>query len=126
MESAQNNSLSEEIREHLHKAQILYSSKQNPDFNNSCLESIQAVEGICRLILDNNKILGDNIRELKKSKSHNQHIIAALEKLNAFRGNDVAHAKNKGSYIPNREDAILIHTICCGFVNYFKSKKQNK
>lgn len=126
MESASNNALSKEIKEHLQKAESLYSNKHTPDFNNSCLESIQAVEGTCRLILDNNKILGDNIKELKKLKSHNQHIIGALEKINAFRGNDVAHAKDKDSYIPNREDAILIHTVCCGFINYFKSKKQDK
>lgn len=126
IESAHHHAFSGEIREHLHKAQALYSSKQNADFTNSCLESIKAIEGTCRLILNNNKILGDNIKELKKSENHNQHIIAALEKLNAFRGNDVAHAKDKDSYIPNREDAILIHTICCGFINYFKSKKQDK
>lgn len=127
IESASNNALlSEEIKKHLQQAENLYSNKQNPDFNNSCLESIQAVEGTCRFLLDNNKILSDNIKELKKSKSHNQHIIAALEKLNVFRGNDVAHAKDKDSYIPNREDAILIHTICCGFINYFESKKQDK
>jgi hypothetical protein len=126
MESASNNALSKEIKEHLQKAEKLYSNKQNPDFNSSCLESIQSVEGTCRLILDNKKILGDNIKVLKKSKSHSQHIIAALEKLNAFRGNDVAHAKDKDSYILNREDAILIHTICCGYVNYFKTKKLNK
>jgi|GEM_PF-1515193 hypothetical protein len=123
MESANNNSLSEEIREHLHKAERLYSNKQNPDFNSSCLESIKAVEGTCRVILNNNKILGDNIKKLNKSKNHSQHIISALEKINAFRGNDVAHAKKEDSHTTTREDAILIHTICCGFVNYFKSKE---
>jgi hypothetical protein len=126
MESAHNNSLSEEIRGHLRNAQTLYSSKQNPDFTNSCLESIKAVEGTCRVILNNTKKLGDNIKELNKSKNHSQHIISALEKINAFRGNDVAHAKKEDSHTPTREDAILIHTICCGFVNYFKSKKQDK
>lgn len=123
MESAANNALSKEIKENLERAESLYSDKQNPDFNNSCLESIKAVEGTCRLILDNDKRLGENIKELNKSKEHSQHIIAILEKLNAFRGHDVAHAKKQDSHAPTREDAILTHTICCGFVNYFKSKK---
>lgn len=122
MESAQINALSADIKEHLHKAQFLYSSKQNPDFNGSCLESIKAIEGTCRATLGNNNTLGDNIKELRKLKIHSQHIIAALDKINAFRGNDVAHAKKKDSHTPTREDAILIHAICCGFVNYFRSK----
>lgn len=126
MESAHNNAFSEEIREHLHKAEILYSNKQSPDFNNSCLESIKAVEGTCRFILNNEKILGDNIKEFKSSKEHNQHIAAILEKLNAFRNDAVAHATKQNGYSTTREDAILIHTMCCGFVNYFKSKTQNK
>jgi hypothetical protein len=121
MESAYNNSFSHETREHLHKAQILYSSKQNPDFNGSCLESIKAVEGTCRVIFKNKKILGENIKEFKKSQGHNQHLIAILEKINAFRGNDIAHAKKPDGHTPTREDAMLVHTICCGFINYFKS-----
>lgn len=55
MESAHDNALSDEIREHLHKAQKLYSDKKNTDFNNACLESVKAVEGSCRIIF-NNKI----------------------------------------------------------------------
>jgi hypothetical protein len=125
MESANNNSLSEEIREHLHKAQSLYSRRQNPDFSNSCLESIKAVEGTCRLIMNNEKILGENIKELNKSKNYSQHIISTLKNINAFRGDEVAHATKEDGYLPTREDAILIHTISCGFINYFKSKKSS-
>lgn len=125
IEHALNNSPNAIIKTHLTKAEKLFSLREHPDFVNSCLESIKAVEGTCRLILSNNKILSDNIKEFKNSKDHNQHIIAILDKLNAFRGNDVAHAKKEGGYTTTREDAILIHTICCGFVNYFKSKKQD-
>jgi len=120
MESAQNNSLSKEIKEHLHKAQTLYSSKQKPDFNSSCLESIKAIEGTCRVVLNNSKILGDNIKELKHLK-YNQHIVGSLEKLNAFRNDVVAHATKHGGYSATKEDAIFIHTISCGFINYLKS-----
>ncbi|HSW69586.1 MAG TPA: hypothetical protein VLI69_05500 [Gammaproteobacteria bacterium] len=121
MESAYNHSFSQEIREHLLKAQTLYSNKKNPDFSNSCLESIKGVEGTCRVIFKNKKILGDNIKELRNSQDHNQHLVAILEKINAFRNNDIAHAKKQDDHTPTREDAILVHTICCGFINYFKS-----
>src|SRR5690606_37703589 len=72
MEAAKNSSLSQEVREHLYKAQTLLSHKKYPDFNNSCLESIKAVEGTCRIIVGNEKILGDNIKEIKKL-NYNQH-----------------------------------------------------
>jgi hypothetical protein len=123
MESAHQNAFSGETREHLHKAQALYSSKKNSDFTNSCLESIKAIEGTCRIILKNERILGDNVKEFKKLKIYNQHIVAILEKLNAFRNDVVAHATKQDSYSTTIEDAILIHTLCCSFINYFKSKK---
>ncbi len=123
MESANNNALGQEVRIHLNNAQRLYSIKQKPDFNNSCLESIKAVEAACRIVLSNEKILGENIKEFKNTKKHNQHIIAILEKLNAFRNDVVAHATKQDSYSTTREDAILIHVLCCGFINYFKSKR---
>lgn len=122
MESAIKNSLRQEIKEHLKKAQALYSDKQKPDFNNSCLESIKAVEGSCQAIFNNKKIFGDNIKQFKKEGTYNQHIIAILEKLNAFRGDVAAHARKPGQDSPNRETAILIHTISCGFINYLKSR----
>lgn len=126
IESAQNNAQSEEIKEHLYKAKTLYSSKQNPDFNGSCLESIKAVEGTCRILLNNEKILGDNIKKIKHSEIHNQHIIAILEKLNAYRNDVSAHATKPNGYTPTMEDAILIHIMCCGFINYLKTKKKDK
>lgn len=67
--------------------------------------------------------MGDNVKEAKNSTEYNQHIVALLEKLNAFRNDVLSHATKKDGYSPTREDAILIHTISCGFVNYFKSKK---
>ena len=119
MESAYDTS-NKEIKNHLKNAQILYSNKKNPEFNNSCLESIKAIEAVCRIILANQKILGDNLREFKKTEKYNQHIIAVLEKLNVFRGDVIAHAVKPDNYLPKREDAILIHTVCCDFINYFQ------
>lgn len=123
LELAANNAMTTEIKVHLEKAELLYSNKKNPDFNNSCLESIKAVEGTCRLILKNEKILGDNVKEIKHSTNHNKHIAEMLEKLNAFRNDVPAHATKKDGYIATKEDSILIHTICCGFINYFKYKE---
>lgn len=126
MESAYNDAPNKEIQNHLINAQNFYSNKQNPNFSNSCLESIKAVEAVCRFILHNDKTLGDNVKELKNNKNYDQHIIAVLEKIYAFRNDNSAHAKKPGGYQPNRDDAMLIHAICCGFINYFKSGNKNR
>ncbi|NNM58910.1 MAG: hypothetical protein HKM04_03765 [Legionellales bacterium] len=121
--AAHQNAINDVVKTHLIKAEKLYSLK-NPDFNNSCLESIKAIESTLYNRFKNNKRLGENIKSLSNDKSFDSHICEILKKINAFRGDsDVAHAKKEHSYTPTREDAILIHTICCGFVNYFKSKR---
>lgn len=111
-----------ETKQHLRKAQSLYSRKRKPDFNNSCLESVKAIEACCRSFFKNRKTLGDNIKKLKRTSADNLHIIALLGKINAFRNDVVAHATQSDGYHPDREDAILVHTVCCGFINYFKAK----
>lgn len=117
MKSAYNTS-NQEIKNHLKNEQNLYSNKRNPDFNNSCLESIKAVEAICSIVFSNQKIL--NLREFKKTGKYNQHIIAVLENLDIVRGDVIAHATKSRNYLPNRKDAILTHTLCCGFINYLQ------
>jgi hypothetical protein len=112
-------------KDHLVTAEKFYSRKKDPDFNNSCLESIKAIESCLHNIFDNQKILGKNISTLKRDH-HNQHILSILEKINAFRNDVSAHATKPDGYIPNREDAILIHSICCSFINYFHTAQSNK
>ncbi len=109
-----------ESKQHLENAQKLYSKKEEPDFNNSCLESIKAIESCLHSIFNNNDILGNNIKKIKGT-SHNKHIISIIEKINAFRGDVSAHATKPDGYLPTREDAILIHSICCSFINFFIS-----
>ncbi|RMX19252.1 hypothetical protein EAS68_07425 [Legionella jordanis] len=117
IDNAHKNAPTAQSKNHLVQAEKLYSRKQDPDFNNSCLESIKAIESCLHSVFNNQKILGDNIKELKGS-NHNQHILAILEKVNAFRNDVSAHATKSKGYIPNRKDAILIHSICCSFINY--------
>ncbi|HAT6823705.1 TPA: AbiJ-NTD4 domain-containing protein, partial [Legionella pneumophila] len=112
------NAPTQESKQHLENAEKHYSRKQDPDFNNSCLESIKAIESCLRSKFKNKDNLGDNIKKLRGA-SYNQHIVSIIDKINAFRGHDSAHATKPDGYKPTREDAILIHSICCSFINYF-------
>lgn len=117
---ANKNAPTTQAKNHLAQAEKLYSRKQDPDFNNSCLESIKSIESCLHFIFNNNEILGKNIKKIK-GMPHNQHIISIIEKINAFRGDVSAHATKIDGYLPTREDAILIHSICCSFINFFIS-----
>lgn len=122
IDSSYKNSPTKEVKNHLMTAEKLFSRRNDPEFNSSALESIKAIESCLRYIFNNQKILGDNIKSLKKD-SYNRHLISILEKINAFRGDVSAHATKPDSNIPAREDAILIHCMCCSFINYFMSFK---
>ncbi len=109
------------VKNHLKEAQRLYSDRKSTNFKSSCLESIKAIEACFQDFFGNEDKLGDNVKKLKKDRELNQHIIEILTKINAFRGNDVAHADKLEGYDITKSDAILIHTLCIGFVNYLKS-----
>lgn len=116
--TALKNAPTQESKQHLENAEKHYSRKEDPDFNNSCLESIKAIESCLHYMFNNNDILGANIKKLRGT-SYNQHIVSIVDKINAFRGHDSAHATKPDGYQPTREDAILMHSICCSFINYF-------
>ncbi|MFW2571481.1 AbiJ-NTD4 domain-containing protein [Legionella sp. 29fVS95] len=122
IDTAFNNVPTQETKKHLEKAEHLYSQKQRPDFNNSCLESIKALESYLRYFFNNKEILGDNIKRLNL----NQHIKKIVTGINAFRNDVSAHATKPDGYLPTREDAILIHCLCCTFINYLSTLKANQ
>lgn len=49
-----------------------------------------------------------------------------LTKINPFRGDDVAHADKSEGYEITKYDAILVHILCVGFVDYIKSLNTRK
>lgn len=117
-----NNTRNQETKNHLDQAEKLYSRKQDPEFNNSCLESHKALESCLRSIFNNQEILGDNIKKLKKLRLE-QHILTMITQINAFRNDVSAHATKQDGYLPTLEDAILIHCMCCTFINYLTALK---
>lgn len=109
------------VKSHLKEAEKLYSDRKSANFKLSCLESIKAVEACLQDRFGNKNILGDNVRKLKSEQKMNQHVVEILTKINAFRGNDVAHADKSGGYDISKYDAILVHIFCVGLVDYIKS-----
>jgi len=110
------------VQHHLNKAEDLFSRKKNAHYDNACLESIKALEAFLDTqdLKKRSQQLSDRIKSLKGR--YNSLILEALNKINAFRG-DAAHASSMKDYQVSKEDAILIHVICCAYINYFNMKK---
>jgi len=122
MEEAIENSPNSIVKNHLEEAQRLYSNRKATarSFSGSSLESIHAVEASCHIIFNNTAQLSDNIKNFTKDGKMNKHVIKILDKINQFRGDVAAHADKENGYNCSLEDAILLHSVCCGFVNYLK------
>jgi arsenate reductase-like glutaredoxin family protein len=123
LENAYQHAPNEIIRKHLVNAERLYSDANSFDYRTSCQESINALEACLQFFYKNKDRLGQNINRLEKDGKYDKHIVQCAKKIYAFRNDNTAHANKSNGYQPDKEDALLIHTLCCGFVYYFRNKK---
>lgn len=112
------------VNTHIEKALKLYSSRKNPDYENSIKESISAIEAMCCIINGSNSTLTDAI---KKLKNNGVHIHPAMEKsfisLYGYAGDEkgIRHAGIDFVNAP-AEDAKYMLVSCSAFVNYLIEK----
>lgn len=112
------------VRNHISKANVLLSDRENPDYENSIKESISAVEAICEIltgIKGKEATLG---KMLKKLEENGIVIHSGLK--NAFNvlygytsdANGIRHAGDIGGKSSTFEEAKFMLVACCAFVNY--------
>ena len=114
------------IYNHLKKARISFSNRKNPDYKKAIIESVHAIESLCKIILNNDKAtLGQAVKELKLHSALEQSIV----KLYGFAsdGSGIRHAnKSNTTDCVDEHDARLILVSSHSIVNYLISKKLNK
>lgn len=112
------------VREHISKANVLISDRENPDYENSIKESISAVEAICSIVTEEkgkNATLG---KMLKKLKDNSVNIHPALEvAFSSLYGytsdaSGIRHAKFLEQGEATFEEAKFMLVACSAFVNY--------
>lgn len=113
------------VSEHLQKAlEKLYHDKDN---SNSIKESISAVESMCQVMLNNDKVtLGQALKALKV-KIH-PALNAAFDKLYGYTSdaNGIRHANGLGEGESTFSEAKFMLVSCSAFVNYLKENFENK
>lgn len=116
------------VHQHLNQSLTLLSDRQNPNYSKSMHDSISAVEGLARLLLEDNTItLGKAIPKLRTKYSLHPVLMESLNKLYGYTSDEsgirhgAAEASNL-SYI----DAKFMLVACTNFINYLIEKTKDR
>lgn len=114
----------EGVHTHLQTALSMLSDRKSPDYRNSIKESISAVEGICKLIAQDEKAtLGSALDKIETRVELHGALKGAFEKLYGYTSDaeGIRHALLKEPNLES-EDAKFMLVACSAFVNYLIAK----
>lgn len=104
---------------HLKKARNFFSDREQADYDKAIVESIHAIEAICRIITDDEKAtLAIALKNMELHKA----LKDSLTKLYGFSSDTVRHAKKSDHVKIDENDARLILITSHSIVNYLISK----
>lgn len=109
-------------KSHIRKALAFLSDRDNPDYKNSIKESISAVESMCRIIMNDEKVtLGQAIKKLSDNgiKIH-KSLSKAFNELYGYTSDEkgVRHSNGFGEGDVAFAETKYMLVTCCAFVNY--------
>jgi len=108
--------------EHIQKALVLFSNRQNPDYENSIKESISAVESIAKEVTGESKATLGKLTEMLNLHPAFQD---GLKKLYGFTSDagGIRHANYSDKDLkPDQATARFMLVLCSAFVNYIISQ----
>ena len=112
------------VQQHLNQALKLMSDRTNPNYSKSMHDSISAVEGLAKILLEDDSItLGKAIPKLRTKYSLHPVLMESLNKLYGYTSDEdgVRHGspnQSAMSYI----DAKFMLVACTNFINYLMEK----
>lgn len=116
----------EGCRTQLQKALDFLADRENKDYKNSIKESISAVESICQVIVNNEKVtLGEALKQLEsKGLSIHPSLKQAFLKLYGYTSDQggIRHAEGMFESDVTFEEAKFMLVSCSAFINYLISE----
>lgn len=112
------------VQQHLNQALKLMSDRTNPNYSKSMHDSISAVEGLAKILLEDDSItLGKAIPKLRTKYSLHPVLMESLNKLYGYTSDEdgIRHGSpnpSAMSYI----DAKFMLVACTNFINYLIEK----
>lgn len=114
----------DEVNEHLDKALVLLSDRENPDYPNTIKESITAVEAMCALItgVGNKKATLGNMLKVLEDQGYKIHssLKSAFDKLYGYTcdAKGIRHSGDLDGPDATFDEAKYMLVSCSAFVNY--------
>jgi len=112
------------VQLHLNQALKLMSDRQNPNYSKSMHDSISAVEGLARLLLEDDSItLGKAIPRIRTKYELHPTLMESLNKLYGYTSDEagVRHGSAQESNL-SYIDAKFMLVACTNFINYLIEK----
>jgi DNA-binding transcriptional regulator WhiA len=112
------------VEEHLSNARSFFSNRENPNYNKTISESINAIESICKIISKNDKAtLGEALKDIKIHPALKE----SLKKLYGFASDEggIRHANKKKSNPISEHEAKLILVTSHSIINYLIANNLN-
>lgn len=112
------------VQQHLNQALKLMSDRQNPNYSKSMHDSISAVEGLARLLLEDDSItLGKAIPRIRTKYELHPTLMESLNKLYSYTS-DKAGVRHGSAQESNLSyiDAKFMLVACTNFINYLIEK----
>ncbi len=110
------------VEEHLNNARAFFSNRENPNYNKTISESIDAVESLCKIIAnDSNATLGSVLKEID-----NLHpaLEKSISKLYGYASDEsgIRHANKTDKKNIDEHTAKFILVTCHSIINYLIAK----
>ncbi len=109
------------VDKHLQNARDAFANRQKPDYHKTIAESVNAVEALCKIILqDDSATLGKAVKKLNIHPS----LEDSISKLYGFASDEggIRHSHKKGSNNIDEHTARFILVTCHSIVNYLKAE----
>lgn len=115
-----------EVSGHIDKALALYSSKTNPDYQNSIKESISAVEALAKIISKDDKSLG----KLLDRKEFNLHpaLCGGLKQIYGYASDasGIRHSAVVGGEQADAAEALFMMVVCSASVHLIMQRNDKR
>ncbi len=111
---------------HLNTALSLLADKHNPDYRNSIIESISAVESMCKIFTGYEKAtLGETLTLLEKDGKLHPAMKKAFSSLYGYTSDDagISNALMEGDRSIDFHESKFMLVTCSSFINFLKGRK---
>lgn len=102
------------------------SDREHPNYKDSVVASIRAVEGVAKLITHRHGTLGELMPKVQQVLELDEHFAKAIGQLWRYTNTVARHSDPEGEKMPEFEEAKFVLVTSCAIINYLITKANKK